>query len=77
VCGKRCVAYCPPYESPVCGTDNVTYQNECKLHKMNCKMGKKVKVAKRSKCDRRSNKTKKEEIRSVLMITVGFDEETQ
>lgn len=59
VCGKRCVAYCPPYESPVCGTDNVTYQNECKLHKMNCKMGKKVKVAKRSKCDRRSNKTKK------------------
>eukprot|EP00795_Rhopilema_esculentum_P005442 gene5442-617_t len=50
ICGKKCVAFCPEDESPVCGTDAITYGNECKLFKKNCEKGKKVRVVKRAKC---------------------------
>ncbi|XP_065071886.1 agrin-like [Rhopilema esculentum] len=57
ICGKKCVAFCPEDESPVCGTDAITYGNECKLFKKNCEKGKKVRVVKRAKCDHLPNKT--------------------
>ena len=44
------MSYCTDDEVPVCGSDGFTYGNECKMHKVNCEKGKKVKVAKRSKC---------------------------
>ena len=39
---KKCNKRCPKYFSPVCGTDNITYDNQCELNKMVCKSGGKV-----------------------------------
>ena len=49
------MAYCPDGESPVCGSDGVTYLNECQMMKKNCEKGHKVKVAKRAKCGKLKN----------------------
>lgn len=32
----RCPRFCPEYYQPICGSDNITYENHCKLRKASC-----------------------------------------
>jgi hypothetical protein len=34
---EKCTAVCPEIYNPVCGTDEITYSNDCELEKADCK----------------------------------------
>ncbi|PAA50126.1 hypothetical protein BOX15_Mlig001067g3 [Macrostomum lignano] len=48
----RCPTDCPPVFSPVCGTDEVTYESDCHLRRSACLSGRRgVRPAYRGECD--------------------------
>ena len=45
-----CPEKCPDKKDLVCGSDDVTYDNECKMKQASCKSGKNITVARKDKC---------------------------
>ncbi|XP_049859023.1 agrin-like [Schistocerca gregaria] len=46
-----CPEACDDLEAPVCGTDSITYRNECELRRSSCQLQKALAVAYRGACD--------------------------
>ncbi|XP_034636376.1 serine protease inhibitor Kazal-type 1 [Trachemys scripta elegans] len=49
-CGSFIFPGCPKILDPVCGTDNLTYPNECELCAMNLRRGTHIRIKRRGMC---------------------------
>ena len=49
----KCIERCQPTFAPVCGTDDVSYANECALRKASCQLRKRIAVARPGSCGTR------------------------
>lgn len=49
----RCLERCDAIFAPVCGTDGVTYANECEMRKTSCKQEKRIAVERTGNCGKR------------------------
>ena len=49
---KGCAKICPPDFEPVCGTDNMTYSNECFLEMENCRSNNTIAISHYGACGR-------------------------
>ena len=46
-----CPDLCPQRMAPVCGSDGLTYENDCAMRRASCKSEKTITVANRGPCD--------------------------
>merc|ERR1712048_376869 len=50
----ECIERCPKFESKVCGSDGVTYSNECELYKNACVTKKEIELVSHKTCEEES-----------------------
>jgi len=55
----RCVANCPDHFVPVCGSNNVSYDNFCLMHRDACLTGVHISLKKKGYCSNKPAKKKK------------------
>ncbi|UYV69990.1 hypothetical protein LAZ67_7001391 [Cordylochernes scorpioides] len=46
-----CPEFCPKSDSPVCGSDGQTYENECEMRRFSCSKQQYISVTTRGRCD--------------------------